>query len=82
MAPRPEHDTLVGTEFDVLLCPSCGNWDLTYVAKSGAIGCHSCGIHPDLTDEASPALSASPDVATLTPAATPALAPWKRTVGG
>jgi ribosomal protein S27E len=81
MALRPNHETLVGCDFEVLLCPDCGNWDLTYVAKSGVIGCHACGIHPDLVDEPSPGFMAVLEAALPPQASEPRVAPWKR-VGG
>jgi len=81
MAGRPNHETLIGPDFNPLLCRDCGQSDTAYVAKSGAIGCHSCGIHPDLTDEPSPGLMAVLEASLPPPGSEPRIAPWRRTGG-
>lgn len=40
-----------GEDYFDFCCSDCGYWELAYVSKSGQIGCHDCGIHPDLADE-------------------------------
>ncbi|WP_235034905.1 hypothetical protein [Roseomonas sp. 18066] len=44
-----------------LICESCRSFDTAYIAKNRAIGCYSCGIHPDLDDTSDIDTSDSPD---------------------
>ena len=79
MAGRPNHETLIGLDFDPLLCGDCGQWDTAYLARTGEIGCHSCGIHPDLVCEPSPEALAAIAAALPPSDSKPRLPPWRRT---